>query len=276
MNPSLVPGPEYEDIHRLWDELSDFDLSQPDKAVHWLMQSLAGTGGMVNATWAGAVQMAGPHDNDALHGWRVAASAALHPMALQSDEGHLAGVMDAWDRRDIDPSFLLPLRGVGRFRTYSLRRNLPPPWFETPFYAKHYGAFGIYDLVLVAFPLNASCESHFGLYSTRPVLDDEIERFAYAMRGIKWFHRQLMLSHGLLIASSPLTPTESRVLRPLLTELPEKRIAQRLGLGEAATHSHVKAIYRKFNVRSRAGLISLWLGGPNGRPVGGNDADAAA
>ena len=34
-----------------------------------------------------------------------------------------------WDRREIDPAFLLPMRGVGTFRTCLFRRELPRDWF---------------------------------------------------------------------------------------------------------------------------------------------------
>ncbi|MFH1556666.1 MAG: helix-turn-helix transcriptional regulator [Pseudomonadota bacterium] len=257
-------GIDNEEIHHLWDSLSDFDISQPEAAVAWLMESLVEMEGVCNATWAGAIRMDGHDASDPLRGWRVAASGALRPLELRSEDGHLAGVMDVWDRREIDPSFLLPMKQVGHFRTYSLRRGLPPEWFTTPFYRKHYGAFGIHDLVLIGFPLNEDCESHFGFYSFDPISDETIARFTYAMRGIKWFHRHLMLAHGLLVASSPITPTEQRVLHFLLTELPEKQIAQQLELGVAATHRHVTTLFRKFGVRSRAGLISLWLNRPGG------------
>lgn len=248
-----------EAVHDLWDRLSDFEASRSRDAVAWLMKALADMGRFENATWAGAIRMSGTGQGDPLLGWRVAASEALRPLDLRSEDGHLAGVMEVWERREIDPSFLLPLEKVGRFRTYSLRCGLPETWFASPFYARHYGAFGIHDVVFVAFPLNADCESHFGFYSSRPVTDATLERLAYALRGVKWFHRHLMLSHGLMLASSPMTPTEHRVLQLLLTDMSERRVAGDLRLGEAATHRHVTAIYRKFGVRSRAGLISLWL-----------------
>lgn len=253
------------DIHRIWDELSDFDMSEPDAAVDWLMAELVSLTGMDNATWAGATRM-DSDDSDPLQGWRVAASGALRPLALKSDDGHLAGVMDSWERREIDPSFLLPLKEVGHFRTYSLRRGLPADWFDTPFYDRHYGAFGIYDMVIVAFPLNEDCESHIGFYSKGPISDETIERLTYAMRGIKWFHRHLMLSHGLLLASAPLTMDEHRVLRLLLTEAPEKQIALELGLSAGSTHRLVLGIFRKFGVRSRTGLIGLRLNSPGRKP----------
>lgn len=251
-----------EEIHRLWDDLSDLNVSNTAEAADWLTARLVELGPFYNATWAGAIRMDRNDLDDELRGWRVAASGALKPLALQSDAGHLAGVMKAWDRREIDPSFLLPLRDVGTFRAYSLRRGLSAEWFETPFYERHYRAFGVYDLVLIAFPLNEDCEVHYGFYSGVPIADETVALLSYALRGIKWFHRHLMLGHGLLAASSPLTPTEQKVLELLLTDAAEKRVADQMGLAESTTHQHVVAIYRKFGVRSRAALISLWLNRP--------------
>lgn len=56
-----------------------------------------------------------------------------------------------------------------------------------------------------------------------------------------------------------LAPHESRVLQLLLTEAAEKQIAEQLGLATSTTHSYITNIYRKFGVRGRAGLMSLWL-----------------
>ena len=56
-----------------------------------------------------------------------------------------------------------------------------------------------------------------------------------------------------------LAPHERRVLNLLLTEAGEKQIAERLGLAVSTTHSYITGIYRKFGVRGRAGLMSLWL-----------------
>lgn len=56
-----------------------------------------------------------------------------------------------------------------------------------------------------------------------------------------------------------LAPHESRVLQLLLTEAAEKQIAEQLGLATSTTHSYITSVYRKFGVRGRAGLMSLWL-----------------
>lgn len=250
---------DVEDIHLLWDALADFEAGQSAAAASHLMSALCTASNAGNATWAGAVRMPEPAAADPLQGWRVAAVQALHPVAPHPDDQHFRTILEAWDRREIDPSFLLPMRNVGRFRSYSLRRGLPEAWFETPFYERHYGAVGTFDAVFVAFPLNADCESHFGFYSARVFSDEQIRTLEVALRGLKWFHRQLMLSHGLLMASSPLTATERRVLHLLLTKASEKEFGGRLDMAPSTAHQHVTRIYRKFGVRSRAELMSLWL-----------------
>jgi len=58
---------------------------------------------------------------------------------------------------------------------------------------------------------------------------------------------------------SLLAPHERKVLDLLLTEASEKQIAERLGLAASTTHSYITGIFRKYGVRGRAGLMSLWL-----------------
>jgi DNA-binding CsgD family transcriptional regulator len=250
-----------EKIHAVWDELSDFEGGNAEDAAARLMALLCNFSSAANATWAGAIRVDAKSGDDPLKGWRVGALQALqrNPASNAAAEAPFEKILEFWEKREIDPSFLLPMRDVGAFRTHSFRRELPPEWFETPFYRRHYGANGIFDAVFIAFPLNEDCESHFGFYSERAFTDEEIALLAYALRGIKWFHRRLVLGHGLLMASSPLTPTERMVLRLLLTDLAEKQIAPQLGMAFSTAHQHIVSIYRKFGVGSRAGLMSLWL-----------------
>jgi DNA-binding CsgD family transcriptional regulator len=247
------------EIHQLWDDLADYGASRSAQAAAHLMQFLCQKCNGWNATWAGAVRLNGNYDNDPLRGWRVGAVQALHAIEPHPDEGHFKEILREWDRREIDPSFLLPMRDVGVFRTYSFRRELSEDWFESPFYNRHYGSVGTIDAVFVGFPLHDDCESHFGFYGRERFSDAQIEIFAYALRGVKWFHRYLMLGQGLLIASAPLTSAERKVLSLLLTDASEKHIAHHLQVATSTTHQYIIRIYRKFGVNSRAGLMSLWL-----------------
>ncbi|MBY4897209.1 PAS domain S-box protein [Cupriavidus sp. AU9028] len=89
----------------------------------------------------------------------------------------------------------------------------------------------------------------------------EVERLRVGVaRDISALRRPAsLLARGMALASAPLAPHEQKVLQQLLTDASEKQIAQRLGLAVSTTHSYVTGIYRKFGVRSRAGLMSLWL-----------------
>lgn len=248
-----------QETHALWDELADFGVSRCDAALNRLMSTLAERGDFLNVTWAGAVRLSQgkrAESPDVMQRWRVAAAHSL--------EGRIPPPHRVWDQMETDPSMEIPLRDLGRFRTYSFRRDLPEAWFHSPFYREHYGSHGVEDAMFVGFPLNSDCESHFGFWSGRVLDDQTLARVAYALRGLKWFHRRLMLSRGLFLASSPLTPTEQKVTHLLLTDASEKQIAHQLKLAESTVHQYVVAIYRKFGVRSRVGLMSLWL---NRRPT---------
>jgi PAS domain S-box-containing protein len=63
----------------------------------------------------------------------------------------------------------------------------------------------------------------------------------------------------LAVLLAMLAPHERKVLELLLTEATEKQIAERLGLAVSTTHSYITGIFRKYGVRGRAGLMSLWL-----------------
>lgn len=245
-----------EAIHRLWDALADIAPDRIESALECLLRLQPRDASIIHASWAGAVRLTRGEratSQDPMRRWRVAAAHALH--------GYVPPPHRIWDRPDSDPSFDLPLRELGRFRSYSFRRQLPSSWFRSVFYRQHYGDYGIKDAAFVAFPVNADCESHFGFYADRRLSARDIAGLTYALRGIKWLHRNLMLGHGLMLASAPLTPTERKVVNLLLTEFTEKQIAAKLQLAVSTVHQHVQSVFRKFGIRNRAGLMRLWLGG---------------
>lgn len=78
-------------------------------------------------------------------------------------------------------------------------------------------------------------------------------------RDVTALRKKSVVELGLAFSPVPLAPHEQKVLRLLLTDASEKQIAQRLDLAVSTTHSYVTTIFRKFGVRGRAGLMSLWL-----------------
>lgn len=260
---SMTPVAElhYRDrIHGLWDDLADFDAAQVDLALNYLMQGLCALVDAQNADWIGAVRLTDARDDP---------SAGGHPPVvrfLHPSEKLAAAVKEQsrrLDQRLINEVAAAMIRGAGQFRAARLCDVVPQAWFESGFYETYYRECGREDAMYVAFPVNADVESYFGLFRAcgRPrFTSQERDTLAYALRGIKWFHRQLLLSHGLLVANSVLTPVERLVLQGLLSGQAEKQIAADLGQSYHTTHEYVTGIFRKFGVNTRPALMALWLG----------------
>ncbi len=77
-------------------------------------------------------------------------------------------------------------------------------------------------------------------------------------------HREAATMVGGELASGegyrlPLAPRLQETLDATLDGLSEKEIAARMRLSEHTVHQYVKALYRRYRVRSRAELMALWI-----------------
>ena len=139
----------------------------------------------------------------------------------------------------------------------------PPGWYESEFYRSLIEPFEIRYVMYLATPLNEDVEGWLGfkrIGDDKPLFGErERALLARAGRALKWFHRNVALHHGLLVAEKPLTPAERRVLQALLQGGSEREIAEKTGLTLSTVHTYATRIYRKFNVKGRAGLTALWL-----------------
>jgi DNA-binding CsgD family transcriptional regulator len=247
-------------IHALWDEIADFGAHETDAALLHALHALSELVDAQNAFWLGAVRLG--TDPDALGGWRIRAIRRTNP--TPEDERVYKLARQHLDRGRSDEVTLAQVREAGVFRARLLRELAPPAFFATRDYDVLYRSRNIRDAIFVAAPVNQDAEAYFGWYR----IGEERSRFAprdrnalaYALRALKWFHRRVMLHHGLLIARAPLMPMERRLVSLLLTERGEKEIAHDLELTLATTHTYITAVFRKFGVRGRAGLTALWLG----------------
>lgn len=249
-----------ERIHTIWDTLADFDAAKVDEALAFLQTRLCELVNAQNADWIGVIRMASV-PGDPVGGWRP-------PVVriLRHNEKFIESVKEQTrnlERGVVNEVVIRVVEMSGRFRARRLCDVMPVEWFNTHSYRDYYRGNGHCDAVYAAFPVNEDAESWFGLFRATdqpPFSAEERDTLAYALRGIKWFHRQLLLSHGLLVASTPLTPVERRVLQSLMTGLSEKEIAAAQGQSYHTTHEYVSAIFRKFGVSNRAALMALWLG----------------
>ena len=268
--PAMTPAAQSLDaVHALWDELADFRPADSDRALQHLFASVARLVGADDAFWMGTVRMRrAATAGDPCHGCRAP---AIHHWEASRRRDDIASVwLKSFDRptdAGIGQTTIQMAAEAGRFRCHRLHER---GWIDlaafrrTRHYAVYYTGLGVTDRMWIGAPVNADTETHF--------VFDRINRGAkrftardaalagHALRGIKWFHRQLLLRHGVRAAQARLSPTEWRVMPCLLTDRTEKEIAAQLNLSFDATHKHARGIYRKFSVRGRAGLMALWAG----------------
>lgn len=252
-------------IHALWDELADLPLGS-DEALFHLMRTFAGWLGADNAFWVGAVRVASGKaaTRDPQRGWRGRAVILLH--APPEREKHAQTAMRAQDSSP-DATTIALTATAGTFRIHRLRDGFfdLAAFRRTPNYKTNYTDAGITDRLWTVTPVNADAESYlvFDIYKSRRRFSArDTELAATALRGLKWFHRSLLLSHGLPIAGAPLSPAQRKVLALLLTDRSEKEIAHDLAVTPGTAHQYVVDIFRKFGVKSRAALMALWIGAP--------------
>jgi DNA-binding CsgD family transcriptional regulator len=257
----MMPAPAVREcIHTIWDKLADFDAAKVDEALAFLQTKLCELVNAQNADWIGVVRMDTSFPGDPVGGWRPPVVRVLH-----RNEKFLAAVKEQTKNLESGLVNDVVIRMVGmsgNFRASRLCDLMSAEWFDTPFYHSYYRNSGYQDAVYVAFPVNEDAESYFGLFRAegRPFSIEERDSLAYTLRGIKWFHKQLLLSHCLLVAGTPLAPVERQVLHCLLSGRSEKEIAIAQGQSYHTTHEYVSSIYRKFGVNNRAMLMALWLG----------------
>jgi len=249
-------------IHEIWDRLSEFGAQHIDEALEYVLRELVALIGAQHGYWLGSVRLSEGDESDPANGWR--ARAVWYLDSTPEREARYKQLSRRLDNGEANPSIVANVREAGRFRVNIRSEYIPPEWYESEFYKKFYGKSGIQDVAYVATPLAPDAESWFcfeRIGSPGIRYDNEARVLLdYAVRPMRWFHRQLLLHRGVLIADEPFTPSERRVLNALLTDKTEQQIAEELGLTPTTVHTYSTRICRKFNVRRRAGLTALWLG----------------
>ena len=263
MNPQPVTHPPdmQARVHRLWDELTDFGAARVEDAMLHALRELAALLGAQQAFWLGSVRLNRDTGDPAL-GWRPAGIRFLHPREEQQRNfnEHRRRIRQG----QVDPSIAANVAGAGAFRVNIKTEMVGPEWFESEFYKAFFEVYGLRDAIYAATPIGEDIESWF-------VFERKDERFVpfgpaeralleTAVRPLKWLHRQIALHHGLLLAETPLMPSERRLLVRLLGSGSEAEIAADLKMTPASVHTCAMRIYRKFNAQGgRAGLMALWL-----------------
>ena len=254
-------------IISLWDKLSDFGAHETDCALDHCMEQICHLVGADKAFWIGGVRVVkGAHARrDPMLGWRIG---AVHlyggdNIAQQRKSEVLNGVWNG----DPGEATVQLIAKAGEFRAHTLQSGTLvdlASFSQSTHYDYFYRNPKISDRMWVAMPISEDAESYFTfdrIDSDRCFTPAELDIVAKILRGIKWFHRQLLLSHGLGISREPLTAAEHRVKQLLLSGDAEKDIANKLSLTPGTVHQYAVRIYRKFGVKGRTEFMSLWLHG---------------
>lgn len=269
------PAPDLTShLHLIWDRLADHDAARVEEAQLFLLQELKKLVDADDAVWVGVVRMA--HDSKARQdhqlGWRGRAVVHLEWTPLK--RAVVAAAMKAQEHDGGVDSSIEMAKRAGTFRTLTLRELHD---METFVLSEHYRTcfvpFDITDRLWCVFPVNEDCEVAYILdrYGDRPGFTaSDKQAVSSALRPLKWFHRQTMLAHGVMLGDRRLTPRERSLCSRLLGSRTEKEIAESLGLTLSTTRGYIKALYEKFGVQGRSGLMALWLGGSRkSRTAGG-------
>lgn len=244
----------------LWQELADAPAAECEAALHHCMARLASRIGARNILWVSGQRQDHHAPDDPMQGWLIRDVEYLHDGERLMGLAH--EVVSRITEGEEDKGAVALAHGTGRTRSH-LRQELmsDEDWHRCWVINDVLAAERIGDRLsgAHAFP---GCESHFFLERSRderPFGEYERELLYYFLLGSRAFQRELLLSRGLLDQGSPLSPRERDVLNMLLTDLSEKEIAQRLGIGHRTVHQHAQNIYAKLRVRGRQGLMALWL-----------------
>jgi DNA-binding CsgD family transcriptional regulator len=263
----MVNTNEIEKIFTLWDALSELGARKIDPALNLCLKQIGSLVGARNAFWVGTVRMAENtrEINDPLHGWRIRGIQYMEQPYF--DPVRVRAAMQSAVINDPGATNIALAATAGRFRSYRLTAQTLVALSllrQTEHYDIYYTQPGVIDRLWVVFPIGVAAESIFcfdRFNGQEAFTDDELECAAFALRGIRWFHRQLLLSHGLGICEAPLTPAERRIKQGLLSGATEKELAQQLNLTPGTIHQYAMRIYRKFGVNGRAEFMSLWMSG---------------
>ncbi|MDP3517033.1 MAG: helix-turn-helix transcriptional regulator [Pseudohongiella sp.] len=252
---------DIEQIHNLWDTLADSDTSRVDETRTLLLEGLCKLVGAKSAALVGLVRMSSSCPSDALNGWRLRLAHHLYPTPELLEAARIQRRLVEEGR--YDATVIANLRGAGVFRANRLCDLVPSEWFEGDYYRDWYLNLDRLDCVWVCVPVNEQVEIGYGIYRTcaqQPFTECERDTLAFALRGLRWLHRQQMLNYGLQLATDPLTDLEQRILALLLGGRADKQIAAELQQSPYTTQEYVARLLRKYGAPNRASLIALWLG----------------
>jgi DNA-binding CsgD family transcriptional regulator len=278
------------EIYTLWEEIAAFPASRVDDALDHLMRWFQEHLDVDNVSWLGSLRMLDDPqaEEDPLLGWRLRASRKLLPdtkeyrdlVASYYAPVHYGKLTSTYyGGRHSGPGVNVHVgatsralvEGAGKFRVHRLRDGWVDyaEFRQTEHFRLYYTNLGITDRIWIAFPVEQKTESIF-LVDRHKREDGTLRKnftgreaatVASVLRGLREFHRRLLLTNGVLRGSKALSPLKRRILQELLSSRAEKEIAAVLEQRPFTLRKYITELYSEFGVKTRAALMALWLGG---------------
>lgn len=261
-----TPGPDttapavMECVFALWDRMAMREAAGADRALLGLLEGLCDLLASQSAVCMVAARMPHLDGHDPVQDWRPCHVAHLHPSAQA--RANATQVVHSHGYRKPDITVINNVAGAGAWRAKRLCELAPAEWFKSPYYGQFYTRLGRSDAIWVGCPITEDIEVYIGIYRSTgqpPFQSTEADTALFALRGLGWFLQRYLFSLGLDLARTPLTDTERTVLHRLLGGQAPRDIADELSQSVHTCREHIQAIYKKYNVKSRAQLMALWL-----------------
>ncbi|BDS07001.1 hypothetical protein NT6N_20410 [Oceaniferula spumae] len=261
-----------DQLRDLWASVSSYPVYQSEEAMLHFLNTMCKILGAHSGTWLAMKKLkSNPRrvaaDDYAvileqLGGWAPVAA------VYTSKSKNLNGVMNRWlmhaRKEGVDPLSQTVLDNFGKSRVH-ISAELDPElnWADSWLPKKYFSYYGIGDRMMGLYYLTDDCESC--LVFDRPA-DSEafsaVEKnvLYLAMTGSTELHKRLLMEHGVIRATTPLSKRERETYRLLLTEMSESQIADKMKLSMHTVHDYARGLYKKFQVKGRVGLMALVLG----------------
>ena len=280
--------PDHSDILQLWDELAGFPARCIDDALIHLMAWFQEHLDVDDVFWLGCVLMLDKDiaSQDPLLGWRMRARQGLRPRTEQEQQlaasylsnehygrltpTYFAGKHGPGTDEHVGEATRTLVRSTGKFRAYRLRGGFVnyARFRRTEHFRLYYTNLGISDRIWVLYPLDDHTESVFvldrhhrsGGARRRAFTDRDTALAATVLRAQREFHRRLLLTNGVLRGVKILSPMKKRILLCLLAGQSDKEIADAVELRPLSLRKYITDLYGEYGVKTRAGLMALWLG----------------
>lgn len=260
-----MTDPRYAHLQHIWRQLADDLTGVADSALLNFLNNLCKLFEGVDCQWYAGRRDVTPSDVFSLEifaGWWIVDILKIKP-ATGSHEVIQKLFFELIKKHGHDPLTMHAIKNAGKTRVHLRQDSVNDETWDQHWKYRHFlePIYGVKERMHAIYTLNDDSEIYILIDRApdQPVFNEDDRALAYiAISGAVQLHRRLFFERGLLPpANKILAPRQKETFQLLLTDLSEKEIAQKLGVGTATAHQYIAGLYTIFRVRGRSGFLSL-------------------